>query len=406
MNNKITMPELLDLLAQKAGCTKKDAEFFLKEFFGLASEVISGGESLKINGLGIFKTIWVEKRASVNIQTGLPFEIPGHYKLTFTPDKNLKEAVNAPFSCFEAEILPDDIMPDAAITAEEEENDDVLDFDAEEEEYLSDDKLAETVVPESSFSEKSESVEPSQEVQVLSEPVIKKEVEEDTPLAAPPCPQKNSCADSIDIEREFRRRSRTGYISGFLSACLLVSLIALGWLYFDKADSYKELNLTMHPITLTIKKHKTDVNENKDSLSVVETMVTDSIKATAVMLRKSGVEEVKPKPDKQSDDLKTQEKDSISLPSPKPLVEEPQTPVTETVRPGVFLTTISLKHYGHKTFWVYIYEENKKKIQNPNNVPIGTVLIIPDPDKYGIDSKSKESVEKAKVLAAEILENY
>lgn len=104
------MPDLADLLAQKARCTKKDAELFLKEFFGLASEVISKGEPLKINGLGVFKAIWVEKRASVNIQTGLPFEIPGHYKLTFTPDKNLKEAVNAPFACFEAEILPDDVM--------------------------------------------------------------------------------------------------------------------------------------------------------------------------------------------------------------------------------------------------------------------------------------------------------
>lgn len=407
MNNKITMPELVDLLAQKAGCTKKDAEFFLKEFFGLASEVISGGESLKINGLGVFKTIWVEKRASVNIQTGLPFEIPGHYKLTFSPDKNLKEAVNAPFSCFEAEILPDDIMPDAAITMEDEENEDVLDFDGEEEESaLPDNKTLETSVPEPTFSEKSVTEKPLEKTHIPTEPVIKKEVAEEVPVAALPCLQKGSCADGIDIEGEFKRRSRMGYISGFLSACLLISLIALGWLYFDKAGSYKELSLTMHPVTLTIKKHKTDINENKDSLSFVETVVTDSIKATAVMLRKSGVEEIRPKSDKQSDGLKNQEEDSVNLPAQEITVAVPETPITETVKRGVFLTTISLKHYGHKTFWVYIYEENKKKIQNPNNVPIGTVLVIPDPNKYGIDSGSRESVEKAKALAAEILERY
>lgn len=64
--------------------------------------------------------------------------------------------------------------------------------------------------------------------------------------------------------------------------------IALLWVgYILINGSYKEVNLTMHPVTFTIKKNKTDVNENKDSLSVVETMVTDSIKATAVMKRKS-----------------------------------------------------------------------------------------------------------------------
>ena len=61
MNNKITMPDLADLLAQKARCTKKDAELFLKEFFGLASEVISKGEPLKINGLGVFKALGREE---------------------------------------------------------------------------------------------------------------------------------------------------------------------------------------------------------------------------------------------------------------------------------------------------------------------------------------------------------
>lgn len=177
MNNKITMPELVDLLAQKAGCTKKDAELFLKEFFGLASEVISEGESLKINGLGIFKTIWVEKRASINIQTGLPFEIPGHYKLTFAPDKNLKEAVNAPFSCFEAEVLPDDVMPDALIEVEAEENDDISDSDREEDSvgFLREGEL-ESSVSELTSSEKSESEKPLSEIHVLSNSIIEKEV--------------------------------------------------------------------------------------------------------------------------------------------------------------------------------------------------------------------------------------
>ena len=397
------MPDLADLLAQKARCTKKDAELFLKEFFGLASEVISKGEPLKINGLGVFKAIWVEKRASVNIQTGLPFEIPGHYKLTFIPDKNLKEAVNAPFACFEAEILPDDVMTDAALTEEEdEESEDLLDFDEDEV-----DEAAMKTVTLTSHEDRDEKEKySSSKSESVSESVNEEKNTDEKDVSLQPL-QKSVQPENIDIKGEFRRRTKMGYISGFLSACLLISLLALGWLYFDKADSYKEVNLTMHPVTFTIKKNKTDVNENKDSLSVVETMVTDSIKATAVMKRKSNaVDEVVKQRSDVRDEEKYQNVDSVDLQQHQKEVEEPKIPVTEVVKPGIFLTTISLKHYGHKTFWVYIYEENKMKIKNPNNVPIGTVLVIPDPDKYGINSGNKESVDKAKALAAEILKRY
>ena len=36
-------------------------------------------------------------------------EIPGHYKLSFIPDKVLREAVNAPFSSFSVEVLNDHV---------------------------------------------------------------------------------------------------------------------------------------------------------------------------------------------------------------------------------------------------------------------------------------------------------
>lgn len=108
MNTKISLPELIDQLSRRSNCTKKEAEQFLKEFFSLAADTVVQGESLKINGLGQFRSVWVEPRASVNVRTGEPMEIPGHYKLSFAPDKTMREAVNAPFSCFIPEVLPDD----------------------------------------------------------------------------------------------------------------------------------------------------------------------------------------------------------------------------------------------------------------------------------------------------------
>ena len=52
------------------------------------------------------------------------------------------------------------------------------------------------------------------------------------------------------------------------------------------------------------------------------------------------------------------------------------------------------KHYGSFVFWVYIYEENRDKIADPDNVAIGTVVVIPDASKYGIDAMSSESIKK------------
>ena len=64
MNEKISFPDLVGLLSSKMNITKKEAETFLKEFFTVSTEVITSGEELRINGLGLFKPIWVEARAA------------------------------------------------------------------------------------------------------------------------------------------------------------------------------------------------------------------------------------------------------------------------------------------------------------------------------------------------------
>ena len=73
------------------------------------------------------------------------------------------------------------------------------------------------------------------------------------------------------------------------------------------------------------------------------------------------------------------------------------------IKPGDRLTTISLKYYGHKFFWVYIYRYNADIITDPNNIPIGTEIRIPAPGRYGINPKDRASIEKAAALQSEIL---
>ena len=63
---------------------------------------------------------------------------------------------------------------------------------------------------------------------------------------------------------------------------------------------------------------------------------------------------------------------------------------------GKTLRLLALELFGNREFWVYIYLENKKQIINPNRVPAGTELIIPDTSTYGIDAGDPRSVSKAK----------
>jgi len=68
------------------------------------------------------------------------------------------------------------------------------------------------------------------------------------------------------------------------------------------------------------------------------------------------------------------------------------------LRPGDRLSRLALKKYGHKAFWVYIYEENRAQLKNPDNIPEGAVITLPAASKYQINASDTNSVNKALVL--------
>ena len=97
-----------------------------------------------------------------------------------------------------------------------------------------------------------------------------------------------------------------------------------------------------------------------------------------------------------------------STPAPAPPSASKAQPAsseeTEVVRiqAGDRLTRFSLRKYGHKAFWVYIYEENRSRIKDPDNIPIGTTITLPQASKYKIDARDTNSVNKALILQRSI----
>ena len=387
MNEKISFPDLVGLLSSKMNITKKEAETFLKEFFTVSTEVITSGEELRINGLGLFKPIWVEARGSINVQTGEPVEIPGHYKLSFIPDKVLREAVNAPFSSFSVEVLNDHVPIEdmTAVPSQDiDENNDICNTEnvelqdskeireKEEEdepiepahEYIQEDKSADE--------ESSESTVSSQEIEKFQEEIIQPESETKVEEKEEDCYE--------DYLR--KSASRKSFWWGVLSAFGIIIICLAGGIFFMGNDSPYVVKIGEY--TLSLGKQSIDsrpMNNNPESIVLPEN----------------------------KDTLSEMEKDSVlkdSVISASPLAAPEVKPVIETIRSGIFLTTLARKYFGHKAFWVYIYEENKDVIKNPNQVPIGTRLTIPSASKYDIDANNRTSVEKAKALAAKIQSRY
>ncbi|MFV0468199.1 MAG: HU family DNA-binding protein, partial [Dysgonomonas sp.] len=140
MNEKLTFADVIDLLAKKAKISKKDAESFLRELFAIIYDNILENEIVKVKDFGSFKPTLISSRESVDVNTGLKIQIPAHYRLTFTPDKTLKDLVNKPFASFESILLDDtaDVTPSfatetvASSTDEEEEDIPVITLTADE----------------------------------------------------------------------------------------------------------------------------------------------------------------------------------------------------------------------------------------------------------------------------------
>ena len=98
-------------------------------------------------------------------------------------------------------------------------------------------------------------------------------------------------------------------------------------------------------------------------------------------------------PASQAPKEKQQTTPTTEKPAPKRSI-----PLSVVIGDGDRLTLIAQKYYGHKVYWVYIYMENKEAISNPNNVPVGTTLRLPDKHPTLMDPNNAQSIQKAEAL--------
>ena len=413
MESKLTLKELVTLLAQKSEKRNDDAERFVKELVAVIIDGLSAEGKVKMKGIGTFKTVAVEPRESIDVNTGRRFMIPAHLKLSFTPEKELCEAVNSPFAFFETIELNDNVdFSDIDIAKESEgilneKSDETEDIEAEDTEsdeipretdalipavpvnpkalddnniptinnlVGEDETINQTTIDNPEVKNITPEIEPILELQddLKPEPVsesVEKLSSEQT--QTPIVESVTKDAETI-VPKKISSKSNSKEL--FLLVAIFLLLIAIGGgLYYI---------YTREPIVLP---------QPKTSVDPVVLYKADT---TTTALQDSALQ-----------DSALAKSDSV-VAKTDTVASEPEVIGVEKTVVGSRLAYIARKYYGHKFFWVYIYEYNKALIKDPNNIPIGVELKIPSPKLYGIDAKDSHSVELASQKQTEILNHF
>lgn len=427
MNQKIPFHELAKRLSLATSISNESAEVFIKNFFDLLSESLVSGETVRIKGLGTFA----------------PATTDGESCVEFTPDKEIADTLNAPFAPFEAvelnEEVTDEMLEETSVEAA---------IDDSEPETCVEENFAETITEAEANSDQTsteivappEIIEAETKIETEVEPETLTEPEADTE----PEPESESKPESnpeSESESESPQESKSESEPESKIASNVTS---------PEAEKNEEMLPAKYALEEEPEEYVEHVKEEESSGGgsfgwgfLVGLLVGLALGACAVYLaidylfpngRTEQTEQIAEADEEtiltedtvvaQQADMLSQPQESIPATSnpekvsankPIPLEVPQATPqqtapvaktVHDTVRKGYSLVHMAKKHYGSKDFWVYIYEENKAKIKNPNRVQPGEVFVIPAPEKYGINSSSEESIAKAKSKAGQILSKF
>ena len=421
MNTKITLVELARLMAQSTSTTSRVCELFLRELFATVSQALINGESVKIKGIGTFKVITVKPRKSVSVSTGNPTEIKSHNKVTFTPDKNLAEALNQPFAQFETVFLNDEVSDEKLAEIDEQ----YPSFLCDETEPLEPAPIPDPAsFPEPEFipqavtktvsaSPAKEDNKPEPAAESASQPeqhldsLPEKEpspIEEKEPVGkkalaafgAPIEPEKASESIKESQEPPVEKTVEKHLEIKQSQPSTTVSKVDVPE---TKPQPEEEEDDGFHrpaprntytPTQEQISRHQS--NKNRRKLWSWILLAALVLGVLCWLLTRGGG-----KADSDQQAIAMADSDSVAAAVAEPAV------ITDTVTSKIVLSTLSDKYYDSPWFWVYIYEENKAIINDPNNVPPGTAVVIPPAEKYGIDANDPASLKKAQRRSWEIL---
>lgn len=374
MNAKITLVELAQLMADVSSTSKRVCELFLRELFATVSQSLIDGEQVKIEGVGTFKVTEVKSRKSGKLSTGNAMEIGGHKRITFTPAKSLAEAVNQPFAQFESVYL-DDAVTDEQLAEIDRQNPSLTEPPIDSEEDVAAPALP---IEERGTQQDDESDRPDamveEQVALSGEPQVEEITEErvgdqeEMPGQPDVSPQSRPMLVGIPIDGPSQPVPEPEPV------------------FEPDPNEYFYRPEPRNSYTPTPEQLAAVPHHSKRWMWILIAVAAAGL-LLWLLTRGGGMAGEAP------DEAVVELADTVVEPDV----------VTDTVTARIVLTTLSERYYDSPWFWVYIYEENKSIISNPNNIKPGTVVVIPPADKYGIDANDPASLKKAQRRSWELL---
>lgn len=419
MNAKITISDLAALLALRTGRQKPECEDFLKAFFAHIADTLERGENVKIKGFGTFKITTVEARKSVNVATGLEFEIPSHNRVSFVPAKELAAMVNAPFDVFQSIEVSDDIDESMLESLSEKvvampepiPEPEAADPEADQPEEVED--TYETEIGEEAIEEAEESMEPqepgrevesaeaaaaiettqlslSQEPESVSEAAGVQAIE---PSTEPEIITENVGAEEETREAAVDKKSSHkfgwGIAVGFVLAVLLCAVACLTFWCLSLRNEVRETRERDQSVMIT-----EEITDQENSVTENETVPRAEAMTAA-----------------QSDAINTSETPEQTYKAEEQLKQEAaptkasDAPIKDKITKTRYLTTMARDHYGAYELWPYIYDANPG-LGHPSRIRPGTTIMVPSLSSLGIDPKNPQVIQVAKSKGAAIYARY
>ena len=371
------MSQLTDAFATQTGMSKTDSERFIKSFFDMISEGLMVNGRVKIKGLGTFRVVQVKDRESVRVNTGERFVIPGYRKVAFTPDNNLKESINKPFSAFETVVLTDTQAGLLETVDEPESKAAKRPTDAAK-------------VTESSSGQKRESAsEPVSAQEPVTEKVSKQESKPKSKSKSKPKSKSEKArktGEKISAKvgepqvKEITRKRGTRLILKFLLwiLAILLVLLVLTYLFWPLLGQkfFKQFDIESRRKTDRI---ETVIDQDAGDVTMqpgAESMEPAGVEPTEEVVQPEQIRSSSTPSAVFRLNVADQNKDLADFTAADTVnYRMTGTMSTHYVKSGETLTRIALNYYGTKKLWPYIAAYNK--MSNYNALRIGRKLLIP-----------------------------
>ena len=349
----ITKEDIIKQLSEQTNLPQEQIEIFVEKLNSTIIEKLETDKSVNIEGLGELRLVWSNYHKNTKLREGEPTEF---YKLRFEAEEQIKELVNKEFGFLAPVDLTEasEDMPLNALSKQAEEIKDILSEiqEVDSEAITNTESGASSMVIESGSVVVESNISESPKIDTIvtehSEPT-------NTILSYPRKFEVDTIEDYSSDDVVIKDSRRWLWI---LLISIGVGILVGGFVFFNYKYDFVDFDMLLG---------------SKVDKTIDEEVIPDTIDSTA---------------------MKNTDRDTLFFENRRYDEFIDTVKVTE----GVTLVQLSLKYYGNKAFWVYIYEANKDILPSANHIALGTKIKIPSMPNIFIDPNDTFVMNNVKKL--------